>query len=46
MPKYEKVFQDLKNAFTKAPILAYFTLRQQLYFKTNFLNYINTGVLS
>ena len=46
MPKYKKAFQDLKNAFTKVPILAYFILGRQLYFKTNFLDYINTGILS
>ena len=46
MPKYKKAFQYLKNTFTKVPILAHFILGQQLYFKTNFLDYINTDVLS
>ena len=45
MLKYKKAFQDLKNTFTKAPILAHFILRQQLYLKTNSLDYINAGVL-
>ena len=45
MLKCEKAFQDLKNAFTKVPILAYFTLGRQLYLKTNFLDYVNAGVL-
>jgi len=27
-PKYKKAFQDLKDVFTKAPILAYFILGQ------------------
>ena len=44
MPKYKKAFQDLKNTFTKAPILAYFILKQQLYLKTNFLDYINADI--
>ena len=26
--KYKKAFQDLKNIFTKTPILAHFTLKQ------------------
>jgi len=46
MPKYKKAFQDLKNAFTKAPILAYFALGWQLYLKTDSLDYVNVGVLS
>jgi len=45
-PKCKKAFQDLKDTFTKAPILAYFILGQQLYLKTNFLDYVNVGVLS
>ena len=45
MLKYEKAFQDLKNTFTKVPILVYFTLGQQLYFKTDSLDYINTNIL-
>ena len=45
-PEYEKAFQDLKNAFTKAPILAHFTPGRQLYLKTNSLDYVNAGVLS
>ena len=45
MPKYKKAFQDLKNIFTKVPILAYFILGQQLYLKTGFLDYINTNIL-
>ena len=45
MPKCKKAFQDLKNAFTKAPILVYFTPGQQLYFKTNSLDYININIL-
>ena len=46
MPIYKEAFQDLKNTFTKIPILAHFTLRRQLYFKTDFLDYINAGVFS
>ena len=46
MLNYKKAFQDLKNAFTKVPILAHFILGQQLYLKTNFLDYINTDILS
>jgi len=45
MPKCEKAFQDLKNTFTKAPILAYFTPGQQLYLKTDSLDYVNAGIL-
>ena len=45
-PKYKKAFQDLKNTFTKAPILAYFIPGQQLYLKTNSLDYVNAGALS
>ena len=44
MLKYKKAFQDLKNAFTKVPILAHFTPGRQLYLKTDFLDYVNTGV--
>jgi len=44
MPKYKKAFQDLKNAFTKAPILAHFILGRQLYLKTNSLDYVNAGI--
>jgi len=46
MPNYEKAFQDLKDAFTKAPILAYFTPGWQLYLKTDSLDYVNAGILS
>ena len=46
MPKCKKAFQDLKDVFIKIPILAHFILRQQLYLKTNFLDYVNIGVLS
>jgi len=46
MPECKKAFQDFKNAFTKAPILAYFTPGQQFYFKTDSIDYINAGILS
>jgi len=45
-PKYKKAFQDLKDTFTKAPILAHFIPGQQLYLKTNSLDHVNAGVLS
>ena len=45
-PKYKKAFQDLKDTFTKALILAYFIPGQQLYLKINSLNHVNVGVLS
>ena len=46
MSKCEKAFQNLKNAFIKASILAHFILKQHLYFKTNSLDHINIGVFS
>ena len=45
-PECEKAFQDLKNAFTKAPILAHFTPKRQLYLKTDSSDHVNAGILS
>jgi len=45
-PECEKAFQDLKNAFTKAPILAHFTPGRQLYLETDSSDHVNAGVLS
>ena len=45
-PNCKKAFQDLKNAFTKAPVLAHFIQGRQLYLKTDSSDHVNAGVLS
>ncbi len=39
-------FNNLKNAFTLAPILCYFDLDYKIIVETNTLDYIFTGILS
>ncbi|THC87525.1 hypothetical protein EYZ11_013030 [Aspergillus tanneri] len=45
-PECEKAFQTLKEAFTTAPILAYFDLLKETWVETNSSDLVTAGILS